>query len=102
MANFKLLENLGYQMRAVDQEVRRVIKFDDERLDLMMDVRLRGTWKRVRPADALKAKQNNPRISNAGPEVMSSDAISDFFATTPATGANAVPTGDQGGTGPPT
>ena len=38
--NFKLLENLGYQMRAVDPTVRRVVKFDDDAQDLMMDVKV--------------------------------------------------------------
>ena len=89
MANFKLLENLGYQMRTVNSDIRRVIKFDDEHLDLMMDVKINGTWKQVRPADALAAKRNNPAIANAGPEIMGNQGIADFFSS-PATGANAV------------
>ena len=102
MGNFKILENLGYQMRAVNPDVRRVVKFDDENLDLMMDVKFGGSWKRVRPADALKAKENNPTIVSAGPEVLTSSGISDFFssAPSPATGANAVPPGQRSNTPP--
>ena len=97
LSNFKVLENLGYQMRAVNSDVRRVIKFDDEHLDLMMDVKIGGSWKRIRPDDALQAKKNNPALAKSGPEVLNSAGISDFFASsTPATGANAVPPGQRG------
>ena len=97
LTNFKLLENLGYQMRAVNSDVRRVIKFDDEHLDLMMDVKICGSWKRIRPDDALQAKRNNPALAKSGPEVLTGAGIADFFASsTPATGANAVPPGQRG------
>ena len=86
--NFRLLENLGYQMRKMDQDVRRVVKFDDENQDLMMDVRIGGEWRRVYPSDARAAPNHNPNLS-FGPAAMTSANISDFFTrTTPATGAN--------------
>ena len=94
--NFKLLENLGYQMRAVDPTIRRVIKFDDENQDLMMDVRMGENWKRVRPADALAAKRNKTFVNTSGPADLSSCDIADFFAgATPATGANRQGTGPR-------
>ena len=85
--NFRMLENLGYQMKKIDNEVRRVVKFDDENQDLMMDVRISGEWKRVYPADARAARNHNPNLS-FGPASMTSSNISNFFTRTPATGSN--------------
>ena len=95
--NFKLLENLGYRMRTVNADVRRVIKFDDENLGLVMDVKVDGTWRRVRPADALAAKNAIGETVglSSGPTPMSGSHIQDFFTNPPpaATGANATPMG---------
>ena len=72
----------------MDSDIRRVVKFDDENMDLMMDVKVGGDWRRVYPADAKAARENHPNLST-GPTTMSSANISDFFSrTTPATGAN--------------
>ena len=43
--NFRTLENLGYQMKKVDSSVRRVVKFDDAKMDLMMDVKVGDSWR---------------------------------------------------------
>ena len=92
ISTFRLLENLGYQMKKVDPDVRRVVKFDDSKMSLMMDVRVNDSWRRVYPDDAKKAMARTPNLSAAaGPAEMSSDNISDFFTQTPASGANAEP-----------
>ena len=80
MTNFKALENLGYQMKASKGEVRRVIKFDNEIMDLMMDVRFKGVWKRVRPESA---KNTSAQLDNSGPETMTVSRITEFFAGNP-------------------
>ena len=91
--NFRLLENIGYNLRAGDETVRRAVKFDDAALDLMMDVKLGDEWKRIRPAEARVAVQNNPKIRR-GPEEMTGEDLSSLVSTalskTPATGANAT------------
>ena len=79
LTNFKALENLGYQMRRVRQDVRCVIKFDDDAQDVIMYVKIGDEWKRVRPGDALRAKRNNPSLVS-GPVNMSVENITDFFA----------------------
>ena len=66
-------------MRRMDQEVRRVVKFDNEKQDLMMDVRVGGEWRRVYPTDARAARNHNPNLS-FGPAAMTSANISDFFS----------------------
>ena len=90
--NFKLLENLGYQMKSVGG-VRRVIKFDDDNQDIMMDVKIGDSWKRIRPSEALAAKRSKTFVAPSGPEEMDSTNIADFFSMSgnPATGANAEP-----------
>ena len=92
ISTFRLLENLGYQMKKVDPDVRRVVKFDDSKMSLMMDIRVNDSWRRVYPDDAKKAMARTPNLSAAaGPAEVSSDNISDFFTQTPASGANAEP-----------
>ena len=79
LTNFKALENLGYQMRRVRQDVRRVIKFDDDAQDVVMDVKIGDVWKRVLPGDALRAKRSTPSLAS-GPVNMSIENITDFLA----------------------
>ena len=79
-------------MRAVDPTVRRVIKFDDERSDLMMDVKVGDSWRRILPSQAKAAKMSNSFTASGGPLEMTSDNIGSFFTSVssgPATGANA-------------
>ena len=83
LTNFKALENLGFQMKRVKADTRRVIKFDDETLDVMMDVRVDDVWRRVCPSDAIRAKRSNPNLSKNGPQDMTLDNITDFFAPPP-------------------
>ena len=77
--NFKLLENLGYQTKSV-AGVQRVIKFDDDNQDVMMDVKIGEHWKRIRPAEALAAKRSKTFTAPSGPEEMDSSNIADFFS----------------------
>ena len=50
--------------------------------DEVMDVRIADEWTRVRPAEALRAKKNTPRLAS-GPAEMTMANITDFFAPTP-------------------
>ena len=70
-------------MKRVDADIRRVVKFDDDSMDLMMDVRVNDVWRRVRPSDAIRAKRSNPNLSKNGPQDMTLDNITDFFAPPP-------------------
>lgn len=90
--NFKILQSLGYHLRQSDENLRRSIKFDDEHEDLAMDVRIDGTWSRIRPAQAREVCSQNPDIYS-GPKQLSTAGISKLLKKkTPATGANAMPT----------
>lgn len=93
LETFRLLENIGYNLKAADDSVRRSVKFDDSALDLMMDVKLGEDWKRIRPSEARVALLNNPKLRR-GPEEMTSEDLSGLISRalsrTPATGANAT------------
>ena len=93
LENFRLLKNIGYNLRSSDDSVRRSVKFDDAALDLMMDVKIGDSWKRIRPAEARIAVNNNPQLRR-GPEELTGDDLSGLMSRalskTPATGANAT------------
>ena len=90
-ANFNLLQNLGYHLRQSDDSIKRSIKFDEEKEDLVMDVLIDGTWSRIRPDEAKKVIENEPNIAS-GPKILSADRISGLLKKkNPATGANAQP-----------
>ena len=82
-------------MRAVNSSIRRVIKYDDQNLDVMMDVKIGDSWRRIRPPEAQAAKQANSFSATNGPQELSSVNIADFFSgqlsLSHATGANATP-----------
>ena len=64
----------------------------------MMDAKMGGTWRRVRPSDAAAAKDaiGSTVGLSSGPAPMTGLNIQDFFTNIfPATGANATPTGSS-------
>ena len=67
-------------MKAVNPEVRWGVKFDDDKMDLVLDVRVKNKWRRITPAKARITTTNNTFASNSGPEEMDADDIADFFA----------------------
>ena len=89
--NFNTLQNLGYHLKQSDETIRRSIKFDDEREDLVMDVFVDNAWQRIRPEEAKKVADENPDISS-GPKILSAAGITSILKKkNPATGANTVP-----------
>ena len=93
LETFRLLEAIGYNLRAGDDTVRRSVKFDDSAMDLMMDVKLGDEWKRIRPDEARATLKANPGLRR-GPEEMSSQDLSKLLSKAmskpPLTGANAT------------
>ena len=56
--------------------------FDDENLDVIMDVKINDQWKRIRPSEAINAKKYTPTLTSMPLEMLSAN-ISDFFAPDP-------------------
>ena len=76
--------------------MRRNVKFDDEVLDLVMDVQMEppeGKWKKIRLTGAREAKQGLVTPSREGNPEMDAESIRSFMQQT-ATGGNAEPMGE--------
>ena len=90
---FRTFESIGYHLRNSDPSVRRSVKFDDNAMDLVMDIKVGNgdEWQRIRSSEAKKTMEDNPHIKR-GPSEMSSSALSALLSKkTPATGANSTP-----------
>ena len=92
--NFRTFESIAYHLKLGDDTVRRAIKYDDAAMDLVMDVRVGDEWRRIHPAEARIAVDNNPHIKRGPTELKNQDLtelLSKSKNRTPATGANASP-----------
>ena len=56
--SLRALESLAFNLRKANPEMKRNVKFDDEVMDLVMDVKLNehATWKKIWPGRALAVK----------------------------------------------
>lgn len=75
---FNLLQSLAYNMKQTDDDVRRSIKFNDSDFNLILDVKVGGSWRRITPEQARAVAAVNPNIGS-GPKEMSTKDIEDFF-----------------------
>ena len=86
---------MSYLLKQSNPTLKRNIKFDDEVMDLVMDVKLNedAPWRKIRPEQAIQAKKNWAAPSREDQVELDSDAIQSFLTQstsgTPATGANA-------------
>ena len=98
--SLRALESVAYNLKRTNPGMRRNVKFDDEKLDVVMDVRLNdsGTWKKIRPGQAMAARviSGPPRD---GEEEITADELQNCMSgastssSGSATGANAAPLG---------
>ena len=66
--NFKILQNAAYQIKKKTPGAKRNVLFDDDNLDLALDVNLggaAGAWERIFPSDARTAGARAGRGPNA-------------------------------------
>ena len=72
--DFKALMAVAYDVKKVNKDLKRNVKFDEESLGLFMDVQMErdGDWKRIRPHHAYRALGTRSR---GGPEEMEEDEI---------------------------
>ena len=62
-SDFRVLEDICFQMKKTHPNMKRSVKFDDDRLGLMVDVNLVGDdWKRIRPDQAKAVKRDEPSL----------------------------------------
>ena len=84
-ANFRALEQVGYRIKQGNQRARRNILFDDDRLDLALDVKPDDglDWVRILPAQARRAKAKAPPPPESsrgfGPMTLDDDSITSLM-----------------------
>ena len=101
--SLRALESLSYMLKQSNPSLKRNVKFDDEVLDLVMDVRINeaAPWRKIRPAQALEAKKGRADPSREESTELAPAEIQAFMSSTasasatPATGANASGMGGE-------
>lgn len=73
--DFQSLMTLAFDLKKMNQDLRRNIKFDEDALNLFMDVQTTkdGSWKRIRPEQAKRAMASRPKIG--GPDNIDDEEI---------------------------
>ena len=80
-SNFKALEAMGYNLKQTHKDLRRSIKFDDDKLDFFLDFRKNeeSKWQRVRPDKAKKVRDTRPRPLGDEPEELTEEELAALF-----------------------
>ena len=71
---FQALMNLSYDLKKKRPDLKRNVKFDEDRLDMFMDVQIErdGQWRRIYPDQARTSMKNRER---AGPKEIDGDEL---------------------------
>ena len=94
--SLRALESVSYTLKKKYPSLKRNVKFDDEVLDLVLDIKLEesGSWRKIRPEQAMAVKLSLPGVvddaevdSNELQSLMSGSGASSV------SGANATPCG---------
>ena len=81
--NFRVLQQLAYELKVKNSNLRRNILFDDVNLDLKMDFSTDGnTWKTVLPAEARKSLEKC-RPGRARRQSVSGDELNSLLGEAP-------------------
>lgn len=64
--NLVALNGLGYSIKQKNPGVKRVVKFDDFKQDLFMNIFVAGQWKRVSPGEVRQVMKEVPLTSSGG------------------------------------
>ena len=62
--NYYALNSLGYNIRQMQEGVKRSVKFDDAVHDIYLDICIGGNWKRILPNEARAALKASPGAGN--------------------------------------
>ena len=74
--NFHALNNIGYNIKQKNADVKRAIKFNDAVCDIFLDICVGGIWRRILPREAKAALKNLPAKINNGNTLEVSELIS--------------------------
>ena len=83
------LNAVGYSIKAKHNGVKRAVKFDDQLMDIYMDICINGQWKRITPAEAKQAMKKVPS-STTGAGSLSADDLASLVQGEAVAGLTAV------------
>ena len=74
--DFRLLMNLAYDMKQKSPGLQRNVKYDEDELNLYMDVQIedKGTWRRIRP-EQVKELNLKRKTRRRGPDSFDIDEL---------------------------
>ena len=80
--NFRALMLVAYDLKKKYPDLRRNIKFDEEKLDMFMDFQLEkeAGWRRIGPDQAARILGGRTRKRSGGPEDLKDDKIKSLMA----------------------
>ena len=87
--NLHALNNVGYYIKQNNEGVRRNVKFDDENLDIFMDIKIGESWRKITPAEAKQAAAAMPKEDRSSRNLSVED-LSALVQGMPVAGVNAV------------
>ena len=93
--NLHALNSVGYNIKLKNQGVRRSVKFDDENLDIFMDIRINNQWKRITPAEARQVANSIPRAQGSTTRNLSVEDLSALVQGEAVEGINVVEVPDN-------
>ena len=80
--NHRALESLCYMLKQKNPTLKRNIKFDDDALDLVLDIKKNDSspWQKIRPKQAIEAKRLRAEPSREEGCELDSDAITTMLS----------------------
>ena len=93
--NLHALNSVGYSIKQKNQGVRRAVKFDDENLDIFMDIRINDQWKRITLAEARQVANSIPRKQGGASRNLSVEDLSALVQGEAVEGINVVEVPDN-------
>lgn len=78
--SFRVLQNIGYELKQKHAGLKRNVLFDDNARDLKLDVFVDGQWKTISPEGARHALAKLGKAQTTGTVTMSHDDIDDLLS----------------------
>ena len=88
-----VLNNVGYNIKQKIDGVRRTVKFDDNNMDIYMDIKIQDQWRRITPAEAKQVAASMPATASSvstGSRNLSVEDLTALVQGEPVAGLTAV------------
>ena len=79
MDNLIALNGVGYSIKQKNSDVKRSVKFDDQKQDLYLDICIGGRWRRISPSEAKQALKDVPTASTVSGASITVEELTDLI-----------------------